>query len=116
MQRFAVVLAAAVGGAAFLVLLKLMYDMTGHMERMTDEVAVMSADMGRMRAQMETLVAEVSGIRTSVGHMDALAADVHGIRGSVEAMAAVIRTGEEQIRSINPVEMMQQMVPSAPGR
>lgn len=116
MPRLALVLTAAVAAAAFLVLLKLMYDMTGHMSRMTDQVAAMSADMGRMRAQMQTMVTEVAGIRASVGHMDALATDVHGIRGSVEAMAEIVRTGEQQIRSLNPAEMLQQMVPAAPRR
>jgi outer membrane murein-binding lipoprotein Lpp len=116
MQRFAIVLAAILGGTAFLGMVKLMYDMTSHMARMTDQVAVMSADMGRMRTQMETLVSEVGGIRESVGHMDALATDVHGMRESVEAMAGFVHSGGEQMRSLNPLEMMQKMVPSGTQR
>jgi len=116
MQRFVIVLAAVLGGVAFLGMVKLMYDMTGHMARMTDQVAVMSADLGRMRVQMETLVSDVGGIRSSVGHMNALAADVHGMRESVESMAGFLRAGGEQIRSLNPMEMMQQMAPSGGQR
>jgi hypothetical protein len=116
MQRILIAIAVFVGGAAFLAMVKLMYDMTTHMARMTDQVAVMAADLGRMRAQMETLVGDVGGIRASVGHMDALAADVHGLRTSVDGMAGVVRAGEEQIRSLNPMEMMQQIVPSGPQR
>jgi hypothetical protein len=116
MQRFVIALVAILGGTAFLVMVKLMYDMTSHMARMTDQVAVMSADMGRMRTHMETLVSEIGGIGKSVGHMDALATDVHGMRESVESMAGFVHSGGEQLRSLNPLEMMQKMVPSGTER
>ncbi len=103
-----------VGGAAFLAMVKLMYDMTGHMARMTDQVSVMSTDMGRMSRQMETLVEQVSGIQTSVQHMASLAEDVHGIRENVGTMTGVLHRGGEQIERMNPMEMMQQLM--APGQ
>lgn len=114
MQRAALYIMAVVGGAAFLVMVKLMYDMTGHMARMTDRVAVMSVDLGRMGKQMDTLVSEVAGIRASVSRMDALSADVQGMRRSIESMAGVVQSGGEQIQRINPMEMMKQMAPPAP--
>jgi len=110
MQKTSIYIALLVGGAAFLGMVKLMYDMTGHMARMTDQVAIMSADMGRMRAQMETLVEEVSGIQGSVRHMAPLAEDVHGLRESVGTMAGVIHRGSEQIEKVNPMEIMKQFV------
>lgn len=116
MERVLIYLMALVGGAAFLVMVKLMSDMTGHMARMTDQVAIMSADLGRMRGQMETLVGQVGGIEAAVGHMPQLAADVGGIRESVSAMAGVIHRSGEQIERLNPLEMMQQVVPPAQRR
>ena len=114
MQRIAIYIMAIVGGAAFLGMVKLMYDMTGHMARMTDQVAVMSTDMGRMRGQMDTLVSEVAGIRASVARMDALSEDVRGMRRSIESMAGVVQSSGEQIQRINPMELMKQMAPPAP--
>jgi hypothetical protein len=114
MPRTVIYAIAIIGGAAFLGLLKLMYDMTGHMARMTDQVAAMSTDLGRMRTQMDSLVTEVAGIRVSVSRMDALSEDVRGMRRSMEAMAGVVQSGGEQIQRLNPMEMMQQMAPAPP--
>lgn len=116
MHRAFVYLMAILGGVAFLGMLKLMNDMTGHMAGMTDQVAAMSADMGRMRANMETLVEQVSLIAASVGHMPELANDVRGIRESVGGMAGVIHRSGEQIERLNPMELMQQMLPSGQRR
>jgi hypothetical protein len=114
MQRPIIYLLAVVGGAAFLFMVKLMYDMTRHMARMTDQVAVMSTDMGRVRSQMETLVQRVSGMEASVRHMPAMAGDVRGIRESIQTMAGVFQKGGRQIERLNPMDMMQQVLP--PGQ
>jgi len=111
MKKIAVSVAVLLGAGAFLWMVKLMDDMTGHMARMTDQVAAMSTDMGRMQAQMEILVGAVSGIEKSVGSMAPLAEDVHGLRESVDSMAGVIHRSGEQIERLNPMELMQQMVP-----
>jgi hypothetical protein len=108
MQRFALYLAAAVGGAAFLVMVKLMYDMTSHMGQMTGQVSAISADLGRMRGQMETLTGDVAGMRESVA---SLATDVSGMRAGVESMAGVVRSGSEQIEKLNPMDMLQRVLP-----
>ena len=114
MHRALVYLMAILGGGAFLFMVKLMYDMTGHMAQMTDHVAVMSTDMGQMRSQMETLVEQVTGIETSVRNMEPLAADVHGIRENVGEMTGVLHKGGEQMERLNPMQMMEQMMP--PGQ
>lgn len=116
MQKTLVYVALLVGAAAFLGMLKLMYDMTGHMARMTDQVAVMSADLGRMNAQMGTLVEQVTGIKASVGHMPSLAEDVHGLRESVGTMAGAIQRGSQQVEKLNPMEMFRQVIPPAQRR
>lgn len=114
MNRALVYFGAILGGAAFLFMVKLMYDMSGHMARMTDQVISMSTDMGQMSSQMETLVEQVTGIRDSVRYMLPLAADVQGMRENVAAMAGVIHKGGEQIERLNPMQMMEQMV--VPGQ
>jgi len=114
MQRPLIYAAAVIGGASFLLMVKLMHDMTGHMARMTEQVAVMSSDMGQMRSQMGTLVEQVTGIRESVRYMLPLAADVQGMRENVAAMAGIIHKGGEQIERLNPMQMMEQMIP--PGQ
>lgn len=115
MQRFLVYAGAALGGAAFLLMVKLMHDMTGHMARMTEQVSVMSTDMGRMRGDIETMVEQITGIRESVRYMLPLAADVQGMRRNVAQMAGVIHEGGEQIERLNPMQMMEDVVsPGAP--
>jgi len=114
MQRPLIYAVALLGGAAFLFMVKLMHDMTGHMARMTEQVTTMSSDMGQMRSQMGTLVEQVTGIRESVRYMLPLAADVQGMRENVAAMAGIIHKGGEQIERLNPMQMMEQMIP--PGQ
>ena len=114
MRKTVIYILVLVGGTAFLGMVKLMHDMSGHMARVTDQVTLMSTDMGRMREQMETLVEEVSGIGDSVQHMGPLAEDVRGMRENVGTMTGVIHRGGEQIERLNPMELMQQMMP--PGQ
>lgn len=111
MNRALVYAMALIGAAAFLFMVKLMHDMTAHMARMTDQVAVMSTDMSRMRAQMETLTGQITVIAGAVEHMGPLAKDVQGIRAGVEAMAGLFGGGGEQLQRLNPMEMMEQMLP-----
>jgi hypothetical protein len=108
MQRLAIYLIAVVGGAAFLFMVKLMYDMTSHMGRMTGQVSAISADLGRMRGQMEGLGGDVAAMRESVA---SLATDVSGMRAGVESMAGVVRSGSEQIEKLNPMDMLQRVLP-----
>jgi len=114
MQRAIIYLGAIIAGAAFLFMVKLMNDMTGHMARMSDQVAVMTSDLGELRAEMKTMVEQVTGIRESVRYMLPLAADVQGMRQNVAAMAGVVHKGAEQIERLNPMQMMEQIV--TPGQ
>jgi hypothetical protein len=107
-QRVVLYVVAGLGAAAFLVMVKLMYDMTGHMARMTNQIAVISVDLARMRGQMETMGSDVSGMGESVA---ALSEDVAGIRTGVDTMAGVVRASGEQIQKLNPLDMMRQILP-----
>jgi hypothetical protein len=116
MQRATLYLAAIVGGAAFLLMVKLMYDMTVNMALMTQHVGAMATELVRMRGQMGKLVRQVAGIEKSVGQVPTMAADVRGMRESIQEMAGVIDKGGRQIERLNPMEMMQQIVPPRQGR
>jgi len=111
-------LAAAVvigflAAAAFGSLLKLMYDMAQSMAHMTQDIASMATDMRRMGADITALSEQVAGIRTGV---DVMATDVRGMRVGVDRMSAVIQSGGKQIEQINPMGIMQQMLPPGSGR
>jgi len=109
MQRAVAFLLALVGGAAFLFLVKLMHDMTAHMARMTDQVAAISADLGRVHAQMETLTGHVAAMEASVRHMGPMAEDMRAMGENIGSMAGVVHKGGEQIERLNPMQMLEQM-------
>ena len=98
--------AGIAGVAVFLFLVKLMYDMTVQMTRMTEQVTVMTGQVTAMTGYMERMAGEVSGIRE----------DVNGMRRSVEGVSGVMQKGREQIQKLNPMEMMQGIVPGSPRR
>jgi len=106
------VLTALVGllaAAAFAFLLKLMHDMSQSVGRMTEDIAGMAADMHRMGGDIGALSGQVAGIRVGV---DGMVSDVRGMRASVDRMSAVIQSGGKQIEQINPMGVMQQLMPS----
>lgn len=107
----AIVLIGLLAAAAFGFLLKLMYDMSQSMGRMTQDIAAMAGDMHRMGGDITALSEQVAGIRTGV---DVMALDVRGMRASVDRMSAVIQSGGKQIEQVNPMGVIQQMIP--PGR
>ncbi|MCU0972183.1 MAG: hypothetical protein MUF57_10545 [Gammaproteobacteria bacterium] len=88
MKTAATYLFAALAGAAFLYMVKLMHDMTGHVGRMSDQVEVMTGHVGRMRA------------------------DVRGMHESMNRMTGVVQRGSQQIEQFNPMEMMKQIAPA----
>ena len=112
----AAVLIGLVAAAAFAFLLKLMHDMSQSMAHMTRDIGSMATDMHRMGADMHrmggdigALYEQVTGMRAGV---EAMAADVQGMRVGVDRMSAVIHAGGKQIEQINPMGVMQQMIPS----
>jgi hypothetical protein len=109
----AAVLIGLLAAGAFGSLLKLMNEMSRSMADMTRDIASMAADMHRMGSDITALSEQVAGIRLGV---DAMAGDVRGMRVGVDRMSAVIQTGGKQIEQINPMGIMQQLVPPASGR
>jgi hypothetical protein len=99
--------------AAFAFLLKLMYDMSQSMGHMTRDIAAMAADVHGMGRDLGALSEQVAGIRAEVGQMSA---DMRGMRQSVDRMSTVIQAGGKQIEQVNPMGVMQQMLPPGTGR
>lgn len=91
-HKTAVYVLAMLAGAAFLFLVKLMYDMSVQMARMTEQVTVMTGQMGK------------------------LVEDVHGMREGVDRMSGVIQRGGQQLQQLNPMEMMQGVTPGGRPR
>lgn len=79
--------AALVGMLAFLFLIKLMYDMSVQMTRMTDQVVTMNS------------------------HMERMVVDMHAMRSSIDRMSMAFQKGSRQMEQINPMDMMQNMAP-----
>jgi hypothetical protein len=111
--RLAAVLIGFLAAAAFGFLLKLMYDMSQSMAHMTRDIASMATDMHHMGADITALSDQVAGIRTGV---DVMATDVRGMRVGVDRMSTVIQSGGKQIEQINPMGVIQQMIPPGSGR
>jgi hypothetical protein len=115
-RMLSLALIGLLAASAFGFLLKLMYDMSQSMSYMTHDIASMAVDirgMGedihRMGQDITGLAEQVNGIRGSV---DVMASDMRGMRVSVDRMAGVIQTGSKQIQEMNPMGVMEQMVPS----
>lgn len=58
-SRVAVWVLTAVAGVSFLAMVKIMADMSNHMERMTGQVAELSADVKGMRASVDHMAEAV---------------------------------------------------------
>jgi hypothetical protein len=71
----------------------------------------MGEDMHRMGQDISGLTEQVNGIRGSV---DVMASDMRGMRTSVDRMSGIISAGGKQIQEMNPMGVMQQLMP--PGR
>ena len=74
--------AAAIAMVAFLFLIKLMYDMSVQMTRMTDQITLMN------------------------GHMQEMVTDMRGMRTSVDQMSLAFKQGGQQMQQMNPLNMM----------
>ncbi len=115
LPRLALLVAVLVGGAAFLYMVKLMHDMTFHISQMTTEISSMSANMGKMQTDMASLARDVGDMRQQVASLPGMAADMQQMRQSMGRMSGLFG-GSEPLRQVNPVEMMQQLVPGADRR
>lgn len=101
--------AALIGGAAFLYMVKLMHDMTLAVGQMAGEMSAMSANMA-------SLARDVGDMRDKVGALPGMAADMQQMRVSMARVTGLFGGSGEPLRQINPVEMMQQMMPGTERR
>lgn len=109
--RLLVLVAALLAGAAFLYMVKLMHDMTGHIGAMASQVHSMAEDMGAMRADMGSLARDVSDMAAQVRTLPAMAEDLRRMRLGMEQLGGIMGRGGEQLEQMNPMGVMQQMVP-----
>jgi methyl-accepting chemotaxis protein len=101
-ERLLVALGGAVALAAFLLMVKLMHDMTVQMTVMTEQVARMAEQVVQLNA-----------------HVQAMGTDVHGMRQGMERMAGIVQRGGqqlEQIEQLSPLEMMRGVMPGQQSR
>lgn len=107
--RLALLALALIGATAFLYMVKLMHDMTLHIGQMTTEISAMSANMARMQTDMASLARDVGEMRQQVASLPGIAADMQQMRASLSRVTGLFG-GNEPLRQMNPVEMMQQMM------
>lgn len=101
-DRRLVFLGGALALGAFLLMVKLMHDMTAQMAVMTEQV-------GRMAEQVTQMNAHVQG----------MGGDMRGMRQSMERMSGIVQRGGqqlEQLEQLSPVEMMRGVIPGQPSR
>ena len=115
LPRLAILAAALVAGVAFLYMVKLMHDMAASVALMAGEMSSMSADMGRMREDMSSLARDVSGMREQVATLPAIADDMGRMRVGMERLSGIVGGGD-QIPAVNPMGVIQQMIPGSDRR
>ncbi|MFB1486206.1 MULTISPECIES: hypothetical protein [unclassified Thiocapsa] len=113
--RLAVLAAALVAGGAFLYMVKLMHDISGNVALMAGEMASMSADMGRMRQDMTSLARDVSTMGQQVATLPAIAEDMGRMRVGMERLSGIVGGGD-QLPVVNPMGVIQQMIPGSDRR
>ncbi len=103
-SRLAVIAAALVAGIAFLYMVKLMHDISAN-------VGLMAAEMGQMRRDMSSLAQDVSTMRQLVGTLPAIAQDMGRMRVGMERLSGIVGGGED-MPAVNPMGVIQQMIPT----
>jgi hypothetical protein len=115
MPSLAVIAVAILAGAAFLYMVKLMHDISLNVGVMAVEMTSMSANMDRMRADMSSLAADVSDMGQQVRTLPAMAEDMQQMRVAIDRLSGIVGGGE-QIQQMNPMGVIQQMIPSGERR
>lgn len=103
------------GGGGFLYMVKLMHDMTGHVGQMAADMSLMSANLSKMQQDMATLTQEVREMLQQVATLPGMAADMQQMRVAIGRMSGIFGGGES-MRQINPLELMQQLMPGGERR
>jgi len=111
LTKLLVVLAALLAGVAFLYMVKLMHDMTGHMGAMSSHVSSMAEDMRGMRGDMGAMARTVSDMSNQVRTLPAMAEDLRRMREGMEQISGVVGRSGEQLEQMNPMGVIQQMMP-----
>ncbi len=107
--------AALIAGGAFIYMVKLMHDMTLHIGRMAADVSTMSTNMGHMQADMASLAEDVGEMRKQVESLPAIATDMEKMRVAMGRLTGLFDSGEP-MRQLNPMGIMQQMMPGGERR
>jgi hypothetical protein len=115
LPRIAVLAAAIIAAIAFLYMVKLMYDISGNVGRMAGEMASMSADMGQMRLDMSSLARDVSAMGGHTATLPAIAEDMQRMRIGMDRLSGIVG-GADQLPGVNPLGVIQQMIPSGERR
>jgi hypothetical protein len=115
LPRLAILAGAMIAGFAFLYMVKLMHDISINVGLMAGEMASMSADMGRMRMDMASLAQDVSEMGRQVGSLPAIAEDMGRMRIGMERLSGIVGGGD-QMPAVNPMGVIQQMIPGAERR
>jgi len=115
MPPLAMIAVAILAGAAFLYMVKLMHDISLNVGVMAVEMTSMSANMDRMRADMSSLAADVSDMGQQVRTLPAMAEDMQQMRVAIDRLSGIVG-GSEQIQQMNPMGVIQQMIPSGERR
>ena len=103
--------ASLVAGAAFLFMVKLMHDMTGHMGAMSSDISSMADDMRAMRGDLGAMARTVSDMANQVRTLPAMAQDLRRMREGMEQLSGVMGGGGKQLEQMNPMGVIQQMIP-----
>ena len=83
-------------GCVALVFVKLMYDMSANMARMTDYVGSLSQDVAAMRVSMERMTEDMAKMGVSMQRMDA----------NIQNMGSAVQQGGKVFQQWNPTELM----------
>ena len=109
--KLLVVLASLLAGVAFLYMVKLMHDMTGHMGAMSSHVSSMAEDMRAMRGDLGAMARYVADMANQVRTLPAMAEDLRRMREGMEQLSGVMGGGGKQLEQMNPMGVIQQMIP-----
>lgn len=87
-------------GAGFIALMfvKLMYDMSRNMAKMTDYVGTLATEVSSMRDSMEVMSGDMSKMRASMESMDA----------NIQGMGNAVRQGGKVFEQWDPTRIMRQ--------
>ncbi|MCG6898343.1 MAG: hypothetical protein LJE61_04730 [Thiocapsa sp.] len=115
LPRLALIAIAILAGIGFLYMVKLMHDISRNVGVMAVEMASMSANMDRMGTDMSSLATDVSDMARQVRTLPAMAQDIQQMRVAIDGLSGIVGGGE-QLQQMNPMGVIQQMIPGPERR